>query len=138
MAMNVGKPEGGAEINVVPLIDILLVLLIIFMVISPVGPAGLQARVPVAAGKALSSLEPVVVEVGANGSISINHEGVSWDKFSDRLDEIFAKRWQKVAFVSGEKNAQFSDVARAISEMRHAGITDVGLLTEIAEARIPN
>jgi biopolymer transport protein TolR len=128
-----------ADINIVPLIDVLLVLLIIFMVITPLTPTGLNAQIPQPATDRSSEVA-VVVQVAANGILKINGEESSWDGLGARMRTIFAHRADKDAFVTGEKGVAFSEVARAIDVMTSAGIQHVGLLTrsmQASEAREP-
>jgi biopolymer transport protein ExbD len=119
------------EINVVPLIDILLVLIIIFMVIAPLAPKGLEAVLP----EERSEPNPgppqriIVVEVDAGKAVRINSEPVMWEKMQARLSFIFRDRAEKAAFVRAEDPVEFQDVARAIAIMRDAGIEQIGLLT---------
>jgi biopolymer transport protein TolR len=135
MGMATGEHKGiVADMNVVPLIDILLVLIIIFMVISPTTPKGLNALVPQPAP--LQSIKipeplsnPIVVQVAANGRVKINQDEVSWEDLGVRLDMIFKGRAEKVAFVKGEDNVPFAEIARAIDIMRGSGIDKVGLIT---------
>lgn len=135
MAMTVGGGEGVvSEMNVVPLIDILLVLLIIFMVITPLTPQGLDARIP--QRQAPDQPNPpeeenaIVVQVTAGGELRINQQPVEWAALGDRLNDIFKSRGQRVAFVHGDGAVEFQHVARAIDIMRSAGIESVGLLTQ--------
>ena len=134
MAMTVGERKGiVADMNVVPLIDILLVLIIIFMVITPTTPKGLSAVVPQPAAPAAvnpNTPDPtIVVQVAANGGLKINQDPVTWEDLGQRLDIIFKGRAEKVAFVKGEDNVSFADVARAIDIMRGSGIDKVGLIS---------
>jgi biopolymer transport protein TolR len=126
-----GKPGSAvADINVVPLIDVLLVLLIIFMVITPLTPNGLNVQIPQPASRTTSPNFPVVVQLAANGALKINGEESSWEGLGARLQSIFAHRAAKEAFVTGESGVAFSEIARAIDVMTTAGIQSVGLLTE--------
>jgi biopolymer transport protein TolR len=140
MAMSVGENKGGAmaEMNVVPLIDILLVLLIIFMVITPLTPKGLDALVPQPNPNQNQNQEmndkTVVVQVAMNGKLKINNEDTTWDGLGPRMEQIFKDRAEKVAFVKGENDVLFMDVARAIDIMRGSGIDKVGLITAKLEA----
>ena len=136
MGMQVGENKGGAmaEMNVVPLIDILLVLLIIFMMINPQNEMGLNALVPQPTPPNQKQdvelqQQTVVVQVFADGKLKINDEDSSWDRLGPRLEEIFKQRATKVAFVKGDDNVLFAEVARAIDVMRLAGIDSVGFLT---------
>jgi len=134
MGVNAGGQKGGsvADINVVPLIDILLVLLIIFMVITPLTPKGLQALLPQPRRSDIpEGPKPIeiVVQVGVGGSLKINQEEITWDAIEGRLAEIFKERAEKVAFIRGDAPVEFAEVARAISIMRSSGIEQVGLLT---------
>jgi biopolymer transport protein TolR len=133
MGMQVGGQKGGAmaSMNVVPLIDILLVLLIIFMVITPLTPKGLEALVPQPSHNAApgADYKVVVVQVLANNRLRINEDTATWDNLSQRLNNIFKLRAEKVAFVKGDDTVVFADVARAIDVMHNAGIEKVGLMT---------
>src|SRR5579859_2958352 len=138
MGMQVGESKGGAmaEMNVVPLIDILLVLLIIFMVITPLTPKGLDTLVPQPNPNQEQELEnkTVVVQVLTNGKVKINNEDSTWDNLGPRIEQIFKDRAEKIAFVKGDSDVLFGDVARAIDIMRGSGIDKVGLITAKLEA----
>ena len=139
MGFKVGGGKGVmAEPNVVPLIDVLLVLLIIFMVITPLVPKGLDTLVPQPSppdAKPDPAMEArtVVVQIGRAG-LKINQEDTNWDQLGTRLEDIFKTRAEKVAFVKGEEDIQFSEVARAIDIMRGSGVEKVGLITAKVEA----
>jgi biopolymer transport protein TolR len=134
VGMSVGEHKGAAmaEMNVVPLIDILLVLLIIFMVITPLTPKGLETVLPrppvdTVAPKITNPLT-VVVQVGQGGKLRINNENTDFDRLGSRMEQIFKDRAEKVAFVQGDNDVVFMDVARAIDILRGSGIDKVGLI----------
>jgi biopolymer transport protein ExbD len=140
MGMEVGTKKGSmASMNVVPLIDILLVLLIIFMVITPLTPKGLEALVPQPAPPSAQNqknieAKTIVVQVLENNQLKINEDNADWDNLGPRLDDIFKLRAEKVAFVKGDDNVVFGQVARAIDIMRNSGVDKVGLITAKLEA----
>ena len=140
MAMEVGNTSGAlATPNVVPLIDILLVLIIVFMVINPPTPRGLDTLVPQPSPNQQQNQElenkTVVVQVNPNGKLKINNEDTTWDTMGARLDQIFKERAEKIAFIKGDNDVLFMDVARAINIMKEqGGIDKVGLITAKLEA----
>lgn len=140
MGMDVGGGAGSSlsTPNIVPLIDILLVLIIIFMVITPQIPKGLDTLVPQPSKDQQQNQDlqnkTVVVQVNGNNKIKINNEDVTWEGLGPRMEEIFKERAEKVAFVKGDKDVLFMEVARAIDIMRGAGIDKIGLITAKLEA----
>jgi biopolymer transport protein ExbD len=122
-----------AEMNVVPLIDILLVLLIIFMVITPLTPKGLETLLPRPSSDTvdarITDSLTVVVQVEQGGKIKINNENTDFDRLGPRMEQIFKDRAEKVAFVKGDNDVVFMDVARAIDILRGSGIDKIGLIT---------
>lgn len=145
MAMAVGGPGGGpsADINVTPLIDVLLVLLIIFMVITPLTPKGLEALVPQPPKdpqkqQSNPSDRTIVIQVlrgaGGEAALKINQDDVTWDNLNGKLTEIFKTRAEKVAFVKADPELTFAEVARAIDIAKASGIDKVGLITAKIEA----
>jgi biopolymer transport protein TolR len=140
MGISIGKKDGPvSEMNVIPLIDILLVLIIIFMVITPTTPRGLEALVPQpnpnqAQPQQELIAKTVVVQVLAGGALKINEEPQTWESLGPRIEEIFKQRAEKVAFVKGDDSIIFGEVARAIDIMRSNGVDKVGLITAKIEA----
>ena len=140
MGMAVGGPGGGpkADINMTPMIDVLLVLIIIFMVITPLTPKGLEALVPQPPPPNqkpnLSDQRTVVIVVDKDHNYSINNEPSSEEKLGDRLTEIFKTRAERVVFVKGDPSLDFMWVAKAIDIAHGAGIDKVGLMTAKVEA----
>jgi len=132
MGMSVGGANRGifVEMNVVPLIDVLLVLLVIFMII-PHKQSGLPADLPQPATSPISDPQPaaIVIQVLADGSLRINQETLGWDRLGSRLEQIFGARANRTAFVRGDGALEFQVIARVIDVMRAAGVSSVGLMT---------
>jgi|SRR5271170_7692554 biopolymer transport protein TolR len=139
MGMAVGESKGVvSEPNIVPLIDVLLVLIIIFMVITPRTPTGLKTLVPQPPPpnqkQDVQNDKTIVVQVLNGGKLMINQDDTNWSQLGEQLSNIFKERADKVAFVKGDDNVPFEDVARAIDIMRGSGIDHVGLITAKIEA----
>jgi len=140
MGMAVGGPEGGpkSDINMTPMIDVLLVLIIIFMVITPLTPKGLEALVPQppppGTPPSQSDQRTVVIVVDAAHNYMINQEPTTEERLGPRLEEIFKTRAERVVFVKGDPGLDFMWVAKAIDIAHGAGIDKVGLMTAKVEA----
>jgi biopolymer transport protein TolR len=133
ITLAVRKNGPVSDPNIVPLIDVLLVLIIIFTVITPKVPAGLPALVPQPAPLQSRSEPPdphtIVVQVMQGGKLMINEDQSDWNALGPRLSDIFKERADKVAFVRGDEEVPFAQVARAIDIMRGVGIDHVGMIT---------
>jgi biopolymer transport protein TolR len=140
MAMAVGGKKGGArcDINMTPMIDILLVLLIIFMVITPLTPHGLEALAPEPPDK--KNQPPpdqdrtVVIVIDKDKKMHINNEDTDMEKLGPRLEQIFKTRAERVVFVKGDPDLEYQTVAQAIDVAKGAQMDKVGLMTPKLEA----
>ena len=134
---NAGGRPFQAEINITPMIDVLLVLIIVFMVVVSMSQQkGLEAQIPQPAEKAATPqpVRTIIIQVAWSGdkqvpALRINEENVSWDHLHDRLFDIFKERAERVAFVKGDDDVDFQYVADAISIARNSGVDRIGLLS---------
>jgi len=134
-----GGGPSNPQINVTPLIDVLLVLIIVFMVVVSMSKTkGLEAQIPQPTQDDKSqpvAVDTIVIQVvwnkqGRAPDLKINQETVKWDDLQSRLHDIFKIRAERVAFVSGNDDVDFEYVANVIDIARDAGVDRVGLLTK--------
>lgn len=127
-----------AEINITPMIDVLLVLIIVFMVVVSMSKEkGLDAQIPQPANpnQPQPPARTIVIQIAWAGEnqipkLKINEEDIEWKNLHDRLFDIFKQRAEHVAFVKGDDDVDFQYIADAISIARNSGVEKVGLLTK--------
>jgi len=133
MGVVAGRRGIVSDVNVVPLIDILLVLLVIFMIIPH--QKGLQAAIPEQTDRRFPYDPPdtIIVQIASDGSVRINQSAVQFDQLSSQLQEIFARRSERVAFLQADRSLEFQAVAQVLDLMHSAGATPIGLLSSELE-----
>lgn len=133
MAMGNNDDDRGvmAQINVTPLVDVMLVLLVIFMVTAPMMQQGVQVNLPKADTKGLTAQEDtVIVTVDKEGRTFINKDQVPGGDLRQRLAELFASRTKKEVFLKADSGVPYGEVVRAMAEIKGAGIERLGMVTE--------
>ena len=135
MAMGGHNNDRGtmAEINVTPLVDVMLVLLVIFMVTAPMMQQGVQVNLPKADTKAMNPAEEtVVVTVDKNNKVFINKEETPVDDLRSKLTDLFATRTKKEVFLKADASVPYGEVVRIMADIKGAGIERLGMVTEPA------
>lgn len=135
MAMGGRNDNRGimAEINVTPLVDVMLVLLVIFMVTAPMMQQGVQVNLPKADTRAMTPAEEsVVVTVDKNGRTFINKDEVPAGDLRNRLSTMFVSRTKKEVFLKADAGVPYGEVVRAMADIKGAGIERLGMVTEPA------
>lgn len=133
MAMGGNDDERGmmAQINVTPLVDVMLVLLVIFMVTAPMMQQGVEVNLPKADTKGMSAQEDtVIVSVDRSGRTFLNKDEIPAGDLRRRLAELFADRAKKEVFLKADSSVPYGEVVRAMADIKGAGIERLGMVTE--------
>lgn len=133
MGMSSGSSNSRmavSEINVTPLVDVMLVLLIMFMVTAPLMQQGIDVDLPKTSSSGVDlSDEPMVLVITSNQQISIAKQNISMSDLRSKLKAIFEKRKNKNIYIQADKKVDYGFVAEAMAEIRAAGIYNIGLIT---------
>jgi len=134
MAMDLGGAKGGvkSDINVTPLVDVMLVLLIIMMLVAPLLQQGVPVKLPTAANTTdkPETQDQTVLAIGRNKELYLNAKPVTEQELATRINEILENKKEKVVLIKADEEVEYSAVMAAMDSLRQAGIEDIGLVTE--------
>jgi biopolymer transport protein TolR len=139
--MEFGNRENGdrgtmSQINVTPLVDVMLVLLVIFMVTAPMMQQGVQVNLPKADAKSLAPKEDtLVVSIEKSGKTSINTSEVAPEQLKEKLSSMLAGRAKREVFLKADSAVPYGEVVKIMAQIKGAGVERLGMVTESPERR---
>ena len=134
MSMDLGGAKGGvkSDINVTPLVDVMLVLLIIMMLVAPLLQQGISVRLPVATNTVDKPevQEQAVLAIGPNKELYLNAKPIQEGELATKLNEFLENKKEKIVLIKADEEVEYSAVMGAMDQLRQAGIEDIGLVTD--------
>jgi biopolymer transport protein TolR len=134
MSMDLGGAQGGvkSDINVTPLVDVMLVLLIIMMLIAPLLQQGIAVKLPVAANTVdkPETQGQTVIAIAKDSKLYLNAKEIKKDELEEKIAEIFEGKKEKIVLIKADEAVEYGQVMEAMDHLRKVGIEDIGLITD--------
>jgi len=134
MSMDVGGAKGGikADINVTPLVDVMLVLLIIMMLVAPMLQQGVSLTLPKATNTVdkPESTEQTVIAIAANKTLYLNARPIAESELGSKVAEVLDTKTEKIVIIRADEDVDYGTVMAAMDQLRQAGVEDIGLITD--------
>jgi biopolymer transport protein TolR len=134
MAMDLGGAKGGikSDINVTPLVDVMLVLLIIMMLVAPLMQQGVPVKLPVASNYVdkPETNNQTVVAIAANKTVYLNAKFIATDELGKKVEEALKDKTEKIVLIKADQDVDYSAVMAAMDQLHQAGVEDIGLVTD--------
>jgi biopolymer transport protein TolR len=138
MAMDLGGAKGGvkSDINVTPLVDVMLVLLIIMMLVAPLMQQGVPVKLPVASNYVdkPETNNQTVVAIAANKTVYLNAKFIATDELGKKVEEALKDKTEKIVLIKADQEVDYSAVMAAMDQLHQAGVEDIGLVTDQKKA----
>ena len=138
MSMDLGGAKGGikSDINVTPLVDVMLVLLIIMMLVAPLMQQGVPIKLPVASNYVdkPQTNNQTVIAIAANKTVYLNAKFIATDELGKKVEEALKDKVEKIVLIQADQEVDYSAVMAAMDQLHQAGIEDIGLVTDQKKA----
>jgi biopolymer transport protein ExbD len=132
--MDLGGAKGGvkSDINVTPLVDVMLVLLIIMMLVAPLMQQGVPVKLPVASNYVdkPETNNQTVVAIAANKTVYLNAKFIATDELGKKVEEALKDKTEKIVLIKADQDVDYSAVMAAMDQLHQAGVEDIGLVTD--------
>ena len=133
MSMDLGGAKGGikSDINVTPLVDVMLVLLIIMMLVAPMLEQGVSVKLPQAANSVEKpqTQNQTILAIGSNKQLYLNAKQVAEGELATKVNEVLEGKTEKIILIKADEDVEYGAVMAAMDQLRQAGVEDIGLIT---------